>query len=242
MGLIKGSPAGRRDLLDRAVFQADPTFLGRAQDYRRLLKQRNCLLKENRSAAEMLSWTDNLIRSGVRIRQDRFLYLRRLVPLLKECYRNITGGQEEADLLYPEGDDCVVKLEQALRRQLARVLERERRLGQTLAGPHRDDPQFIVNERPLRLYGSQGQQRSFILAFKSAQIMDLEAITGEPPVLLLDDMTSELDRQRQNFFFRFLQARKGQVFITTTEIRPLIEEGFRQARFYRVEKGSLVEE
>lgn len=242
VNLIKGSPAGRRDLLDRAVFQAEPAFLGRAQEYRRLLRQRNCLLKENRSPGAIHPWSEGLIRTGARIRQDRCLYLERLLPLLREAYRNISGGKEEADIHYSAGAPSVEELEESLRRELERSEDRERNLGQTLAGPHRDDPRFLVNGRLLRLYGSQGQQRSFILAFKAAQIMDLETRTGEPPVLLLDDMTSELDRQRQGFFFRFLQARQGQVFITTTDIRPLIDEGFRQARFYRVSGGAVEED
>jgi len=182
-----------------------------------------------------------LIRTGARIRRDRFLYLERMLPLLREAYRNITGGREEADLHYFAGAPSVEELEETLRRELERSEEREKKLGQTLAGPHRDDPRFLVDGRLLRLYGSQGQQRSFILAFKAAQIIDLENRTGEPPILLLDDMTSELDRQRQGFFFRFLQARQGQVFITTTDIRSLIDEGFKQARFYRV-SGGVVEE
>jgi DNA replication and repair protein RecF len=165
-----------------------------------------------------------------------------LLPLLREAYRNITGGKEEADLHYSAGAPSIEELEDTLRRELERSREREKNLGQTLAGPHRDDLRFVVNGRPLRLYGSQGQQRSYILAFKAAQIMDLEKRTGESPVLLLDDMTSELDRQRQEYFFRFLQARQGQVFITTTDIRHLIDEGFRQARFYRVSGGAVEED
>jgi DNA replication and repair protein RecF len=242
VNLIKGSPAGRRDLLDRAVFQADAAFLGRAQEYRRLLRQRNCLLRENRSRVEIHPWSEGLIRTGARIRHDRFIYIDRLLPLLREAYRNIAGGGEEADLQYTAGAPSVEKLEEALRRELERAEDRERKMGQTLAGPHRDDHRFMVNGRLLRLYGSQGQQRSFILAFKAAQIMDLENRTGEPPILLLDDMTSELDRQRQGFFFRYLQARQGQVFITTTDIRSLIDEGFRQARFYRVSGGGVEED
>lgn len=241
VGLVKGAPAGRRGLLDRAVFQADPTFLARAQEYRRILKQRNCLLKKGTSDGELAPWTENIVRAGARIRQDRIGYVRRLVPLLRETYRNIAGGTEEADLKYHEGSETLEDLENALRQELKRQQKREHVMGQTLAGPHRDDPQFLIEGRPLRLYGSQGQQRSFILAFKSAQIMDLESMTGESPVLLLDDMTSELDRQRQGFFFRFLLERRGQVFITTTDIRPLIDEGLSHARFFKVVEGTFLE-
>ncbi|PLX83314.1 MAG: DNA replication and repair protein RecF [Desulfuromonas sp.] len=239
VNLVKGYPGGRRSLVDRAVFQIDPSFLERAQDYSRCLKQRNRLLKNGCSQAELDSWTEELVRTGARIRQDRYLYLAGLRPLLEEAYLNLTGNKERANLLYPAGNDDEQALCETLKRRLERDSERERQLRQTLSGPHRDDFDFMVNGLSLRLYGSQGQQRSFMLAFKTAQIMDLEAKLGEAPVLLLDDMTGELDRQRQGFFFRFLLGRRGQVFVTTTDIQPLLNEGLDHARFFRVVGGSL---
>lgn len=239
VNLIKGNPAGRRALIDRAVFQSDPGYLERAQEYDLCLRQRNRLLKEGKGEQEIAPWTEQLIRSGARIRSDRQRYLERLLPLLREAYSSIAGGREEADLRYPLAAADEEDLRASLRRELTRQCDRERMLGQTLAGPHRDDPIFLVDGRPVRLFGSQGQQRSYMLAFKTGQIMDLERQLGEPPVLLLDDMTSELDRRRQGFFFRFLLERRGQVFITTTEKQPLLKEGIRHARFYRVEEGNI---
>lgn len=242
VSLIKGNPAGRRSLLDRAVFQAEPAYLERAQQFERCLRQRNRLLKEGKNEQEIAPWTEQLIQAGARIRFDRLCYLERLLPLLREAYRNISGGHEEADLHYPAAGSEEEYLRQSLRRELARQHEKERALGQTMAGPHRDDPLFLVNGRPLRIFGSQGQQRSYMLAFKTAQIMDMEKQLGEPPVLLLDDMTGELDRHRQGFFFRFLLERRGQVFITTTDIQPLQKEGLQHARFFRVTQGTIQED
>lgn len=242
VGLVKGVPAGRRALLDRAIFQVDPAYLEKAQEYERCLRQRNRLLREGARPAELEPWDEALVRLGARIRRERQTYLQRIVPLLQETYSRIAGQGEKATLEYPAAAADEESQRENLRRQLAKHGERERLLGQTLVGPHRDDPLFLVQGRPLRLYGSQGQQRTFMLAFKTAQIMDLEKRTGEPPVLLLDDMTSELDRQRQGFFFRFLLARKGQVFITTTDVQTLISEGLGQARFYRVKAGTLLED
>jgi DNA replication and repair protein RecF len=239
VGLVKGYPAGRRSLIDRAVFQGDADFMERAQLYERCLRQRNQLLRQGREESELAPWTEQLIAAGARLRHDRLRYLEQVVPLLRETYRQIAGAREEADLLYPAAGSTEAELAAKLRRELERQQQRERVFGQTLAGPHRDDPIFLVDGRPLRLYGSQGQQRSFILAFKTAQIMDLERRLGEPPVLLLDDMTSELDRRRQGFFFRFLLERRGQVFMTTTNVQTLRAEGIRQARFFRVEAGAL---
>ena len=125
--------------------------------------------------------------------------------------------------------------------ELERLLPRERQLQQTLAGPHRDDPEPQVDGQPLKLFGSQGQHRSFLLAFKAAQLLDLEARLGEPPLLLLDDLASELDAQRQASFFAFLRRRRGQVLITTTHPATLGEAVCPQARYFLVERGRIEE-
>lgn len=239
VGLARGYPAGRRALLDRAAFQADPSFLERARAYQRCLQQRNQLLKEGCEGSQLSPWNENLILTGARLRFDRIGYLQRLVPQLREIYRQITAGQEEADLHYPTPAGTEEELREGFRKELEQVKEQERRLGRTLAGPHRDDPYFLVGGHSLRQYGSQGQQRSFMLAFKTAQIIDLETITGQQPVLLLDDMTGELDRKRQDFFFQFLRSRQGQVFVTTTELQALCNKGFDDVRSFRIIKGCL---
>lgn len=242
ISLIKGAPAGRRALVDRAIFQSDPSFLERSQGYARVLKQRNCLLRDGASRGALEPWTETLIVSGARLRQDRRDYLQRLNPRLAQTYSEICAGQETASLAWSDETTDLAAEEQRLRRELSNSREREERLGQTLVGPHRDEPLFLVDNRALKTYGSQGQQRSFILAFKTAQLLDLEEFVGAPAVFLLDDMTSELDRHRQGHFFRFLLARKGQIILTTTEIQPLLEEGLIPDCLYRVESGQVREE
>ena len=96
-------------------------------------------------------------------------------------------------------------LERAFWKRQSKLEAAEWKAGHSLVGPHRDDPIFLINGKSVRQYGSQGQQKSFILAFKTAQILDLEKILGEPPILLLDDMTGELDMFRQKFFFDFFE-------------------------------------
>jgi DNA replication and repair protein RecF len=241
VGVARGYPAGRRALLDRAVFQADPSFLERARTYQRCLQQRNQLLKEGCGAAQLAPWNENLIATGARLRFDRNAYLQRLVPLLQETYRQITAGREEADLHYAAGAGSEAELREGMRRELDQAKGQENRLGRTLVGPHRDDPYFLVGGHSLKQYGSQGQQRSFMLDFKTAQIIDLEATLGHQPVLLLDDMTGELDRQRQEFFFEFLRSRQGQVFVTATELQALCNKGFDDVRSFRVSEGNLQE-
>ena len=238
--LLKGAPADRRNLLDRAVLQADPGYLDRVQNYNRILRQRNLLLKEGAPDSQLEPWSAGLAASGARIRGDRLDYLTRLRPILIAIGAEIGGCAEQLDIRYPlptERDDP----EAGLRRELDRLRGRERQLGQTLAGPHRDDPEPCIAGRPLKLFGSQGQHRSFLLAFKAAQLIDLEERLGAAPPLLLDDLASELDAARQASFFAFLRQRRGQVLITTTHPATLGEAVCPQARYYRVAQGCIEE-
>ncbi len=234
---IKGFPAGRRALLDRAILQNEPAYLDRVQEYDKVLKQRNQLLKQQADETELVPWTEALIRSGSRIRYDRKKYLQRLQPLLCQVYKEITGGTETAGLNYSVEQNSLEELTEHLAATFERLASREKKLGLSLAGPHRDDLTFLVDERSLRAFGSQGQQRSFLLAFKAAQVMDLEEQLKEPPVLLLDDLASELDIRRQEGFFNFLLNRRGQVFMTSAQ-HPLLAEQVRQtASFFKVDQG-----
>lgn len=237
LGSIKGFPAGRRALLDRAVLQTEPAYLDRVQEYDRNLRQRNKLLKKQAGKDELAPWTEALIRTGSRIRNDRQIYIERLRPRLCQVYREITGAEESAGLNYSvertSREDVVAQLTASFER----LESREKSLGLTLAGPHRDDMDFQVNGRSLRSFGSQGQQRSFLLAFKAAQIMDLEEQFNEPPVLLLDDLASELDVHRQEGFFDFLLNRRGQVFLTSAQQPELAESVRNTASFFKVDQG-----
>lgn len=239
VNLVRSYPAGRRTLIDRAVFLADRGFLEVAREYQRCLRQRNRLLREERPQRELDPWTQQLISSGARLRRARIAYLTRLTPLLQGAYAEICAGQERVSLKYPYGEG---DFEETLRNEFERSADRERRYRQTLAGPHRDDPLFLINQEPLKNFGSQGQQRSFILAFKCAQVLDLEQIGGEPPLLLLDDLTSELDPGRRQALFGFLQRRSGQTFLTTTDITGFDSGFLNSARFFKLAAGRVVTE
>jgi len=238
--LLKGSPAGRRVLLDRAILQTDPGYLDRVQAYNRILRQRNQLLKERASADKLAPWNEALIECGARIRLDRRGYLEQLQPVLNTIGHDIADRDEQLALNYPLAANHA-DLRAGLREEMERLHARERLLAQTLAGPHRDDPEPLIDDRPLKLFGSQGQHRSFLLAFKAAQLIDLEERLGEPPLLLLDDLTSELDAQRQACFFAFLRRRRGQVLITTTHPAILGEAVCPQARYFHVANGKIQE-
>lgn len=238
--LLKGAPAGRRLLLDRAVLQTDPLYLELVQGYNRILRQRNQLLKEKAPREQLAPWSEALAKEGARIRHLRSGYLLQLAPILAGIGAEVTG---DADILAFEylGAGTVEEQCTRLNEELQRVEVRERWLGQTLAGPHRDDPEPLINARSLRKFGSQGQQRTFLLAFKAAQLINLERQLGESPPLLLDDLASELDARRQGSFFAFLRRRQGQVLITTTHPATLGEAVCPQARYFHVQQGTVTE-
>lgn len=236
---VRGFPAGRRAMLDRAILQTESAYLDRVQDYDRILRQRNQLLKQQADKQQLLPWTDALVRSGSRIRYDRQNYLARIQPYFTQVYREISGGVESAGLVYSIEQMSLAELTMQLAEALERLAHREKKLGLCLAGPHRDDLVFLIDGRSLRAFGSQGQQRSFLLAFKAAQVMDLEEQFKEPPVLLLDDLASELDSGRQEGFFNFLLNRRGQVFLTSAQ-QPFLADQVRQtASFFRVDQGMV---
>jgi DNA replication and repair protein RecF len=239
MNSVKGFPAGRRALLDRAILQTDPAYLDRVQEYDRILRQRNQLLKQQASDHQLAPWTESLVRTGTRIRQDRLIYLARFLPLLGEVYRELSSGTESAGLKYSVEESNIETLSGYLVEALQRLAPREKKLGLTLAGPHRDDLDFLVGERPLRSFGSQGQQRSYLLAFKAAQVMDLEKEMADPPVLLLDDLASELDLRRQEGFFSFLLQRNGQIFLTSAQQTLLTDAVREKASYYKVDQGKV---
>lgn len=237
VGLVKGGPNGRRRLIDRAVFMTQSGYLEDLQQYERVLKQRNRLLKEKGSNAELLPWTEALIKTGASIRCARATYLLAVKKNFSDCYAHISQSRESVDINYRQNLTDKKDLERELSYELDKQREQEQRYGMTLSGPHRDDIQFLVDGQALRVYGSQGQQRSFILALKTAQALDLEQRHGEPPLLLLDDLLGELDAERQTFFFAFLRKCRGQVFITATAAAPLQQGGLTEGFYYRVDNG-----
>lgn len=235
--ILRSSPQARRALLDRALFQSQPSHLGRVRKYDKILRQRNTLLRQGAPLAQVQPWTEALIDAGVALRRQRGQFVDKFMPWFVTASQTIGGNTEAVNLHYPDGHGD----EDALRQRLVLALEqtsvRERAQGLTQTGPHRDDLHFFVDGKPLRQFGSQGQLRSALLAFKVAQLALLEEQFGHPPVLLLDDMTSELDRERQERLFSYLQQSKGQVFITTTAPAALLAESLHGAVSHRVAQG-----
>ena len=221
----RGSPGSRRQMLDRAVAAVWPTFAALARDYRRVVQSRNKLLREHgdRNPAYLEVYDRQLAQFGARLVASRRRYLARMAPLFSKGYRAITRSGVSAELCYRTTDSVaeagqrIADLETALTAQLAKGRPEDLARRSTIRGPHADDVDFVLDRRSCRLYGSQGQVRSAVLALKLAEISNSYDILGFHPTLLLDDVSSELDARRNEYLFDFIGQTDCQTFLTTTE-------------------------
>lgn len=219
LSMIRSAPDVRRRYLDRAIFAGDLLYLARHHEYSKILKQRNSLLRTGDHSA-LHPWDDQLARAGAQLVTLRTRYIEKIAHILMDTYRDITGTSDEAGIQYHSvhraSSTDLFENTAALSAAMTRLREQELHQRATLAGPHRDDIAFTLNGKPLRHAASQGQQRCFVLALKMAEIEFIHRCYDRLPVLLMDDMTSELDRKRAERLYRFLNERGMQVFITTT--------------------------
>lgn len=245
--LVKEGPARRRGFLDGALCQIRPGYAGTLHVYQRALSQRNALLKDMARFPELRDtlevWDARLIQLGAAVMEERRRYVEKIAPLAREVYHGISRGKEELRLSYapsprlPEGASQEEWV-QLFRQELRRTEASDMRSGFTSAGPHRDDLEITLSGLSARMYGSQGQQRSAVLALKLAEAQALSQLSGETPIVLLDDVMSELDQSRQDYLLNHLHGR--QVFITccSPETVSMQETGMR----FRVEAGEVFPE
>ena len=220
--IVKDSADRRRASLDSMGVQLSATYRSVKSDYEKVVKQRNLLLKdENADAAILDSWTESLVSLGSLYYSHRRSLFERIKVRFVEVYRNLISS-EEVTLEYvpswvrygygPEEDPADV-----MRRAEERLLPKERIVGSTFVGPHKDEVLFIIDGRDARKFASQGQQRMLVLAWKLAEVEVMEDIDDQTPLLLLDDVMSELDVDRRSSLMDFISD-KIQTVITTTNM------------------------
>ncbi|MFK4166677.1 DNA replication/repair protein RecF [Paenibacillus lautus] len=246
--IVKGTPGVRRRFLDMEIGQVAPSYLFHLQQYQKVLVQRNNLLKQlwGKGSAEqaMLEiWNSQLAEHGVKIVKKRKQFIKKLQKWAESIHQGITNGQEDLSLHYlpsfadaEEEDEAV--LFETFMIKLSQMKEQEIRRGMTLAGPHRDDLAFYINGKEVQTYGSQGQQRTTALSLKLAEIELIQEEIGEYPVLLLDDVLSELDPYRQTQLIETFQS-KVQTFITATGIESLNTDKLKGASIFHVHDGQV---
>ncbi|WP_416148070.1 DNA replication/repair protein RecF [Salipaludibacillus sp. HK11] len=247
--LVKGSPQVRRRFLDMEMGQIHSIYLYHLSQYHKILKQRNQWLKDVqqkkvRADQAMLGvMTEQLLQSAAHVITKRYAFLDKLQSWAEPIHHQISRGKEHLKIVYVPS--CNVSEEMdlttmmvALKDNYAKVEEREMQRGTTLIGPHRDDLSFFVNGRNIQTYGSQGQQRTTALSLKLAEIELIQEKTGEYPILLLDDVLSELDDYRQTHLLNTIKG-KVQTFVTTTSVDGLDHEMLRDADTFYVEEGNI---
>lgn len=236
--LLRGSPSGRRQFLDRAVWNVVPAFLKEAQAFERVLRSRNALLREGTSGELLAVYDEQFAVAGALLVSRRRRYVAELEPGFRAAFQRITQAGLPVELGYESvlsepDSELPAELHELLRARRVRDVQ----AGYTTAGPHTDDLRVLLDGRPARLYASQGQLRALVLALKVAEIQHLAAVLDDAPVLLLDDVSSELDPARNRFLFDFLREIGGQVFITTTDARHVLLDADRAD--FRVDAGAI---
>jgi DNA replication and repair protein RecF len=233
LNLTLGSAEARRAFLDRLLVRLDAVYASALAAYTRALASRNRILKSESPSRRALTAYDELLASaGAVIGQARALLCGQLAPRVSEAFAEISAEGPGVTLAY---EPRVTPTVPALRAALQEAIDKDLARGFTADGPHADELAVRLRDTRARRYASQGQHRAIVLALKIAELIELEQRTGHTPVLLLDDVSSELDRDRSRRFFALLNRLGGQVFLTTTRPELVVVEGARSD--FRVEGG-----
>jgi DNA replication and repair protein RecF len=247
LDLVRGTPETRRHWIDSLLFQIEPVYAHILHEYQRILKQRNSLLKqaEHRSLdpAELESWNHQLIVTGTKVIRRRMRIIDRLAPIARTWHTKISKNTEILTITYAPNVAAIENTPEAIYQgfldRLALRSIAEQSLGNTLVGPHRDEIELTINDTPAKAYGSQGQQRTLVLALKLAELELIEQIVGEPPLLLLDDVLAELDLTRQNQLLSVIEDR-FQTLITTTHLGAFDAKWLDSSQILQVRSGEIV--
>ena len=254
--LVKGSPALRREFINREFYQYSRIYHKYYLMYQHLLKQRNSYLKDMRKnpkdemfLAYLETITSQLAKVAIYITKERVSFVHEISALTYQNMLNISNGQETLKIKYKSSvleslnitdvNDTNFTEENLVKVMMKKSFDDIMR-GSTKIGPHQDDLEFYINDLDAKMYASQGQQRSIVLSLKLAEINYLKSKTGTYPVLLLDDVLSELDKNRQ---LKLLDAinENVQTFITTPSISDIKEDLLKKAKVFKIENGNISE-
>jgi DNA replication and repair protein RecF len=247
ISVVKGGPDGRRAFLDRSVFNRFPAYLEETREYARALKNRNRLLKDGAPMAHLQAWDATLAKAGARLWVRRRQVVGELSGRAAGAFARIARSEAGASFSYTPshlpGVDFAAADEAQLQLALAQALDvrlrRDVERGFTSVGPHADDLEVSLGAHPARQFASQGQARALVLAWKVAEIENLEATNGFLPLVLLDDVSSELDPERNAFLMAYLAERGAQTFLTTTDGGLVRRAVGADTVWYRVQGGQL---
>lgn len=248
--LVRGSPDTRRTWLDTLLIQLEPIYTRILHEYNQVLRQRNALLKRTQDDlsltlqnSELAIWDAQLATTGTRVIRRRERAIKRLAPIASAWHASISGSTEKLEIKYAPSvnfeEENPEQVQQAFLTKIQQRAVAELRQGTTLVGPHRDEVELSINQTPARQYGSQGQQRTLVLALKLAELQLIEEVVGEPPLLLLDDVLAELDLSRQNQLLDAIQDR-FQTLITTTHLGAFDSQWLNSSQILSVNSGEIL--
>lgn len=238
--MIKGGPVERRRFLDSHIAQMRPGHVTLLNAYNKVIQQKSALLKSYIAKplkySQLLLWNEQIIELGEKIIRNRADLTERIQNVADGIYSNLSSQREKMQAVYialgkKDIVEAISEFPQLLHDKLEQEIERQ----MVLFGPHRDDVQILLNNKPARLYASQGQQRSLVLSLKIAELELIRQEKREYPLLLLDDVLSELDRFRRDYLIKFIESSRIQTLITMTSGETQLESG----ALYRVEQGHI---
>lgn len=236
LSLVKEGPALRRRFMDLELCQLDKVYVHHLISYNKLVNQRNRLLKDLSYRPEYMdtldAWDEQLILHGEKLISIRGKFITELNKMIHEIHYRLSGGREDLRILYEPSAEAG-NYEEALRK--SREADIRHRL--TMVGPHRDDINFVIDGIDIRKFGSQGQQRTAALALKLSEIELVRRQIQDDPILLLDDVLSELDSNRQNYLLELLK--QTQTIITCTGLDDFVNNRFQIDRVFRVVDGEV---
>ena len=236
LSIIKNGPSGRRSFVDMELCQLDKYYLYNLNQYNKIINQRNKLLKDFYYSSDLKDtitvWDSQLVTYGKQIIERRFQFVDQLNEIIAQIHNNLSGQKESLRIVY-EPDVVGDNFE----KELSLGMERDMKLKFTGTGPHRDDFGFLVNDIDIRKYGSQGQQRTAALSLKLAEIELVKQVTKDNPILLLDDVLSELDSNRQNYLLNSIGGIQN--IITCTGLDEFVNNRFEINKVFKVVNGTI---
>lgn len=239
--IVKDEPEKRRKFIDRELCQLKPVYYRNLGRYKKILQQRNSLLKQQEIKEDVIAvWDESLSEYGAKIIQERKRFIEKLNVISREISKNITNGREVTEIFYESNvafRESYEEQKEYLKTILGKNLKNDIIRRSTSAGPHKDDLKICVEGVDIRHYGSQGQQRTAALSLKLAEIQLIKEEAKVSPILLLDDVMSELDAERQTFLIHSLG--EVQLFITTAELSEEVKKQLPEGDTFFVEKGKI---
>lgn len=248
VNIIKGSPSDRRNIFNIELSKLSSNYILKYNEYNKLIKMRNDYLKliMTNSIADdryLEIITDKLIERAVYIYKERYNFLFEVNSLIDEIYKDISGFSNlhieyKPNIMFDSFDED--NLKKQMKDCYSKNKNKEIALGMTLYGPHRDDFEFYIGNNNIKFFGSQGQQKLIIIALKLSILKVFENRMGEIPILLLDDIFSELDKSKKNKIINYINN-AGQVIITTNDIRDINKRKINSAKVFEIKKNNIIE-